>query len=108
MDRRSLLKLTSLAAVSAVTAGLPREAEAQGAGGPGLWRVWDTAFARARFVLLSHVLTQDAPVWKGFPPTTKFQQGAGRLDDKSPYAAFTYEKTGLETSGYTFATDQFG
>jgi kynurenine formamidase len=27
---------------------------------------------------------------------------------KSPYAAFTYEKTGLETTGYAFATDQFG
>lgn len=108
MDRRSLLKLTSFAAASAaVAAVLPRALQAQAAG-PGLWSVWDTAFARARFVSLSHVLTQDAPVWKGFPPTTKFEQGTGRLDDKSPYAAFTYEKLGLETSAYAFATDQFG
>ncbi|TMH55507.1 MAG: cyclase family protein, partial [Betaproteobacteria bacterium] len=42
------------------------------------------------------------------PTTTKFQQGTGRLDEKSPYAPFTYEKTGLETTAYTFATDQFG
>jgi len=74
----------------------------------GLWSVWDQAFARARYVSLSHVLTPDAPVWNGFPPTTRFQQGTGRLDEKSPYAAFTYEKTGLETTAYSFATDQFG
>jgi len=109
MNRRSLLKLTSVAAASAAAAAiLPRAVRAQVSAAPGLWSVWDSAFAKARFVVLSHVLTQEAPVWKGFPPTTKFQQGTGRLDDKSPYAAFTYEKTGLETSGYTFATDQFG
>ena len=107
MDRRRLLKLTSIAFAGAV--GLPQTARAQAKrAAPGLWGVWDNAFARARFVSLSHVLTPDTPVWNGFPPTTKFQQGTGRLDDKSPYAAFTYEKTGLESTAYTFATDQFG
>jgi hypothetical protein len=28
------------------------------------------------------------PVWSGFPLTTKFEQGTGRLGDKSPYAVF--------------------
>ena len=94
MDRRRLLKLTSVALAGA--AGLPAIAGAQAnRGSPGLWGVWDSAFARARFVSLSHVLTPDTPVWSGFPPTTKFQPGTGRLDDKSPYAPFTYEKTGL-------------
>jgi len=88
MDRRRLLKLTSIAFAGA--AGLPAVADAQPKrGSPGLWGVWDSAFARARFVSLSHVLTPDTPVWSGFPPTTKFQPGTGRLDDKSPYAAFT-------------------
>jgi kynurenine formamidase len=106
MDRRTLLKLTSVAAIGGTAAW--RRAEAQAPAASGLWAVWDNAFARARYVSLSHVLTQDAPLWKGFPPTTKFSQGTGRLDDKSPYTAFTYEKLGLETSGYTFAADQFG
>ena len=106
MDRRRLLKLTSVALAGAA---LPEVVRAQTKGAaPGLWSVWDHAFARARFVSLSHVLTPDTPVWNGFPTTTKFQQGTGRLDDKSPYAAFTYEKTGLESTAYTFATDQFG
>jgi kynurenine formamidase len=107
MDRRRLLKLTSIA-LAAPTA-LPALGATPGARrAAGLWAVFDAAFARARFVSLSHVLTPDTPIWKGFPETTKFMQGTGRLDDKSEYAPFTYEKTGLETSAYTFATDQFG
>jgi kynurenine formamidase len=107
MDRRRLLKLTSIAFAGAAT--LPAVAQAGSkATAPGLWRVWDDAFARARFVSLSHVLAPDTPVWHGFPLTTRFQQGTGRLDDKSPYAALTYEGIGVETTAYTFATDQFG
>jgi kynurenine formamidase len=107
MNRRKLLKLTSFVLVGAT--GLPAlSQDRKPSSSPGLWGMWDSAFARARFVSLSHVLAQDAPVWKGFPPITKFTQGTGRLDDKSPYSAFTYEKTGLETSAYSLATDQFG
>lgn len=79
MDRRRLLKFTSIALAGA--AALPPVARAQPRGAaPGHWSVWDSAFAGARFVALSHVLTPDTPVWKGFPPTTRFQQGTGRLD----------------------------
>ena len=107
MDRRRLLKLTSIALAGAAAPPALALAQTKRAS-PGLWGVWDNAFARARFISLSHVLTPDTPVWSGFPTTTKFQQGTGRLDDKAPYAAFTYDKTGLETTAYTFATDQFG
>lgn len=107
VKRRKLLKLASVTLVGTVL--LPELTRAQAASrSRGLWAMWDSAFANARFVSLSHVLTQDSPIWKGFPPTTKFQQGSGRLEDKSPYATFTYEKNGLETSAYALATDQFG
>lgn len=107
MDRRRLLTLTSAALAGAFA--LPTVTHAQRkTAASGLWGVWDSAFARARFVSLSHVLSPDTPVWAGFPTTTRFQQGTGRLDDKSPYAAFTYDKTGVETTAYAFATDQFG
>ena len=107
MDRRRMLKLTSIGFAGA--SALPFAAGARtGRSAPGLWATWDSTFARARFVSLSHVLTPDTPVWSGFPPTTRFQRGTGRLDDKSPYVAFTYETSGFETSAYTFATDQFG
>src|SRR5262245_9246546 len=112
MDRRHLLKLASVTVSGALA--LPvvscsrSNAPAASAAAKGLWGVWDSVFARARFVSLSHVLTPDAPLWKGFPSTTRFERGSGRLDDAAPYAPFTYEGTGLETTAYTFAADQFG
>jgi kynurenine formamidase len=54
------------------------------------------------------VLAPDSPIWKGFPPTTRFTRGEGRLDDAAPYAPLTYEQSGFETTGYTLASDQFG
>lgn len=107
MDRRRLLKLTSLSLAGAVTGPAISCSRAERAA-TSLWDIWDSVFARARFVSLSHVLTPDSPLWPGFPPNVKFQQGTGRLDAKSPYAAFTYEMTGLETSAYSLVTDQFG
>jgi len=107
MNRRSLLKLTSVALAGTVPLQSLANAGAR-TSTQGLWNVWDDVFARARFVSLSHVLTQDTPLWHGFPPTTRFQQGAGRLDDQAPFAAFTYEQTGVETTSYVFSTDQFG
>ena len=69
LDRRRLLKLTSLAMVGA--ASLPATASPRTSTvSRGLWSVWDQAFARARYVSLSHVLTPDAPLWNGFPPAT--------------------------------------
>jgi kynurenine formamidase len=111
MHRRRLLTLTSAAVGGAI--GLPLAGCSQPnvparTAANGLWDIWEAAFARARFVSLSHVLTPDAPLWKGFPPGTRFQPGMGRLDDASPYAELTYEKTGFATTAYTFVTDQFG
>src|SRR5947208_1890542 len=49
MDRRRLLKLTSLAFAGPLA--LPETARARSKRlAPGLWGVWDNAFARARFV----------------------------------------------------------
>jgi kynurenine formamidase len=107
MERRHFLKLTSIAAGGATLPALGC-AKPGSQGTSGLWEVWDSAFARARYVSLAHVLTPASPLWKGFPPGTKFARGSGRLDDKSPYATFTYETTGVETTAYTFAADQVG
>ena len=106
MDRRGFLKLTSAAVGGSIA--LPGCATPAPPAAGGLWGTWDAVFARARYVSLSHVLTPDAPLWKGFPPGTTFARGSGRLDDTSPYAPFTYEETGVETTAYTFVTDQVG
>jgi kynurenine formamidase len=107
MDRRHFFKLTSIAVGSAA---LPVMGCSKSATPPaeGLWRLWDATLARARYISLSHVLTPDAPLWKGFPSGTKFGRGSARLDEKVAHAPFTYEANGLETTAYTFVADQFG
>ena len=107
MDRRHFFKLTSIAAGGIA---LPALGCSRSTAPPteGLWQLWDRAFSSARFVSLSHVLTPDAPLWKGFPSGTRFGRGSARLDDKAPYAPLTYEANGLETTAYTLVADQFG
>jgi kynurenine formamidase len=116
MKRRNLLGTAGAGALLAGTALLEsREAQAagpeatrRGTRAPSLWQAWDTLVRPAKFVSLSHVLTQDLPLWQGFPPTTAFARGKGRLKDTDPYAEFRYETIGLETTSYTLATDQMG
>jgi kynurenine formamidase len=111
MDRRRLLKLTSVSlgtaiaipSISCSPAPPPPAAPAS-----GLWDVWDRMFAKARFVSLSHVLTPATPLWKGFPAGTRFERGIARLDDKAPYGPLDYAKSGFETTGYQLVTDQMG
>jgi kynurenine formamidase len=110
MDRRRLLKLTSVGLGSAMLPALAcsRSTSPPAAPSSGLWDVWDRMFAKARFVSLSHVLTPAGPLWKGFPSGTRFERGIAKLDDKSPYGPLDYATTGFETTGYTLVTDQMG
>ena len=45
---------------------------------------------------------------KAFPAHHPLHAGHRTHGGGAPYRPFTYEKTGLETTAYTFATDQFG
>ena len=111
MDRRTLFR-GGLAGVAALSTGM-----LHGCGGNAsaaeitpspLWEAWDRTVRSAKFVSLSHVLTQDIPLWEGFPATTKFTRGQGRLTPTDPYTDLTYEATGFETTAYTLSVDQFG
>ena len=110
MDRRRVLKLTSVGVGSALLPALACSRAAPPAAAPssGFWDAWDRLFARARFVSLSHVLTPNAPLWKGFPAGTRFERGIAKLDDKSPFGPLDYTTSGFETTGYTLVTDQMG
>ena len=58
MDRRFMLKLTSIAV--ARTAAMPSVAGARAKGAsPGLWSVWDSAFTRARYMQAERVTNLD-------------------------------------------------
>jgi kynurenine formamidase len=98
------LGAASAAAVAAVTliATAPGAADAK-TGSIGLWQVYEEALTKARYIDLTHDITPDIPVWKGFGPG-KFTPA---VDPKSG-KAYTYAKDGFEASAYRLATDQFG
>src|SRR5215212_8069336 len=60
----------------------------------GLWKVYDKTLSRARYIDLTHRITPDIPVWKGFGP--------------SKFDPANNPKTGFEATNYTLATDQLG
>jgi kynurenine formamidase len=71
--------------------------------GRGLWKVYDNALKRATYIDLTHRITPDIPVWKGFAPS-KFNP-ALNPETGQPY---TYASDGFEATAYQLATDQFG
>jgi kynurenine formamidase len=93
-------------AVGAYTVGVNQHAErATAAQAPAvdLWQTYTQALKRARYVDLTHTITPNMPVWKGFGPA-KFGPTLNP-DTGKPY---TYAADGFEATRYEIATDQFG
>ena len=70
---------------------------------PGLWRVYDDTLSKARYIDLTHDLTPDIPVWKGFGPAT-FKPSV----NPATGAPYTYATDGFEATAFELSTDQFG
>src|SRR5919197_266866 len=92
----------AVGAAVAVVAATTDAAQAK-AGSTGLWQVYEQSFKTARYIDLTHEITPDIPVWKGFGPG-KFSPTVDPKTGK-PY---TYKKDGFEATAYRLATDQFG
>jgi kynurenine formamidase len=93
-----------LARAAALAAGVAVLAPAGAqAADRGLWKVYDDALSRARYIDLTHRITPDIPVWKGFGPS-RFDPTVNP-DTGQPY---TYSKDGFEATSYMLATDQLG
>jgi kynurenine formamidase len=93
-------------AVGAYALGSSQHAErATAAQAPAvdLWQTYSQVLKRARYVDLTHTITPNMPVWKGFGPA-KFGPTVNP-DTGQPY---TYAKDGFEATKYEIATDQFG
>src|SRR5947208_2245615 len=86
-------------AVAAVALAIPAAASARG----DLWKLYDQTLRQARYIDLTHSITPNMPVWKGFGPAT-FRPAA----DPTTGVPYTYVKDGFEATAYTLATDQFG
>jgi len=107
---RAKTAATGLAAVAlpagAYTVGANQHVErATAAQSPkvDLWQVYTQQLKKARYVDLTHTITPNMPVWKGFGPA-KFEPTVNP-DTGKPY---TYANDGFEATKYTIATDQFG
>jgi kynurenine formamidase len=88
----------ALAAVTlALIAASPAAAESD------LWKVYNQTLSKARYIDLTHTITPNMPVWKGFGPAT-FTPSIDPLTG----VPYTYAKDGFEATAYTIATDQFG
>src|SRR3954451_2605979 len=93
-------------AVGAYAAGASRQPEratAKPNAKVDLWKTYTSVLKRARYVDLTHTITPNMPVWKGFGPATFGP--AVNPDTGQPY---TYAHDGFEATKYTIATDQFG
>jgi kynurenine formamidase len=86
-------------AAAAVTLVIPATASAQSS----LWKLYDQTLSKARYIDLTHTITPNMPVWKGFGPAS-FKPAV----DPTTGVPYTYAKDGFEATAYTIATDQFG
>ena len=86
-------------AASSVALVIPATASAQGE----LWKLYDQTLRHARYIDLTHSITPNMPVWKGFGAAT-FSPAA----DPITGVPYTYARDGFEATAYTIATDQFG
>jgi kynurenine formamidase len=76
----------------------------------GLWSVYQSSLATAKYVDLTHTITPTIPVWAGFAASTFAPAKAG--SDTEGFAkkgdVYTYEKHGFEATEYNLRTDQLG
>jgi kynurenine formamidase len=89
-------------AVVAVGTAAQRSEQARTAS-PGLWQLYDRSLSKARYIDLTHSITPNMPVWKGFGPA-KF----GPTVDPKTGKPYTFAKDGFEATAYRLSTDQFG
>jgi kynurenine formamidase len=92
-----------LAAVAAVAIATAVPGTAQAAGANNLWKVYDRVLTKAHYVDLTHTITPNMPVWKGFGPA-QFSPAVDPVTGQ-PY---TYAEAGFEATAYLIRTDQFG
>ena len=98
MRQRSAIAVLAILVVAAVVA--PATATAKG---KGLWSVYQQTLKKARYIDLTHTLTPQGPVWKGFGPAT-FKPSV----NPDTGLAYSYATDGFEATSYLLSTDQYG
>jgi kynurenine formamidase len=68
-----------------------------------LWQIYDQTLQHAKYIDLTHTITPQIPVWKGFGPST-----FGPTVNPTTGKPYTYAADGFEATSYHLATDQLG
>ena len=87
------LAVAAALAAAVVAVGSAARGEQAKSASPGLWQLYDRSLSKARYIDLTHSITPNMPVWKGFGPA-KF----GPTVDPKTGKAYTYKKDGFEAS----------
>ncbi len=105
MRTRVLGAVTGLAAGALLAAACSTRSGAPVAAAPaaGLWQVYEQSLKSAKYVDLTHTITPDIPVWKGFGPS-KF----GPTVNPATGKAYDYATDGFAATAYRLSTDQLG
>jgi kynurenine formamidase len=98
--RGTTLAAVAAAAVAFGSAGAPAFAQDEPS---DLWQAYNQVLSKSRYIDLTHTITPNQPVWKGFGPAT-FKPTVDPLTG----VPYTFAKNGFEATAYTLATDQFG
>jgi len=96
---RSRITATALGLL-ALALALPSAAGAQAG---DLWKAYDRALSKAKYIDLTNTLYPGGPVWSGFGPA-QFKPTVNPATGQ-PY---TYAADGFEATSYLLSTDQFG
>jgi len=68
-----------------------------------LWQTYEQSLKKAKYIDLTHTITPEIPVWKGFGPS-EFSPSV----DPATRRAYSYAKDGFEATAYRLSTDQLG
>ena len=96
---RSRITATALGLL-ALALALPSAAGAQAG---DLWKVYDRALSKAKYIDLTNTLYPGGPVWSGFGPA-QFKPTV----NPTTGLPYTYAADGFEATSYLLSTDQFG
>ena len=95
----ALLAVTFIVAAAAAAATVALVAAPGSAGSaakPDLWDVYQHSLRQARYIDLTHSITPNMPVWKGFGPAT-----FSPTVDPATGQPYTYAKDGFEATNVT-------
>ncbi len=110
MNRKTLLVVLVLLALALAGCTPPPASQPAAAPSPGLWKVYEDFFVKAKYIDLTHAFEPVQPVWPGFGNAVFKPAVAGQAIEGYVKVGqeFTYAEHGFVATAYELPTDQYG